>query len=90
MDPVVANKNVVSIEEIESKSFNYRVYPNPTQGDVFVDTSFEGEYKLYNLIGNLIQYENYSGSISLPEKGVYILELNPKVGKKETHKLICR
>ena len=90
LDPVVANKNVVSIEEIESKSFNYRVYPNPTQGDVFVDASFEGEYKLYNLIGNLIQYENYSGLISLPEKGVYILELNPKVGKKETHKLICR
>lgn len=89
VDPLIRDKDVVSIDEVGETSFNYIVYPNPTYSEVFVDSSFEGDYKLYNLSGGLIQEGIYNAQINLPEKGFYLLELYPNIGEKETHKLIC-
>lgn len=89
VDPIIGKKNVVNIQEVQESQTNYNIYPNPTIGDVFITPSYYGEYKLYNLAGNLIDNGMYDGKLSMPAKGFYILELLPKSGNKETHKLIC-
>lgn len=89
VDPLISKKNIVNILEISESQTYYQIYPNPTNGNVFVTPTYDGGYKLYNLAGNLVSNGVYNGRISLPEKGFYILELHSKSSEKETHKIIC-
>ena len=89
VDPVIETKEVVSIDEAKSERFNYTIYPNPTRGEVVVNPSFEGEYRLFDMTGKMVEVGVYESGINLSDKGFYILELLPKSGGKETHKIIC-
>lgn len=89
VDPIVGIKSVATVQETEKEQLNYTIYPNPTQGEVFVSPTFNGEYNLYDISGNLLQKGTLENQLHIPTKGFYILELYPNVGKKETHKLIC-
>lgn len=89
VDPVIESKEVVSIDETKVEGFNYTIYPNPTRGEVVVNPSFEGEYRLFDMTGKMVETGVYESQVNLSEKGFYILELLPNVGSKETHKVIC-
>lgn len=89
MDPVVGKADVTNINETPETQSNYAVYPNPTQGEVFVSPTFEGEYKLFDMAGKVVGAGVYDAQINLPEKGFYIMELLPNAGEGETHKIIC-
>lgn len=90
IDPVISDKNVVSVEECTKEIHNYIVFPNPTSGLINIIPANGGNYRLYNVAGSLISLGEIPESLILPEKGFYILELSTLGGKKETHKLICR
>ncbi len=89
IDPVVGKSKSTDIEDTQEAQLNYIVYPNPTQGDVFVTTSFEGEYRLFDMTGKMVANGVSDSYISLPSKGFYLLELRSTDGEKETHKIIC-
>lgn len=89
VDPIVGIGKSTSIDETKETKLNYAVYPNPTQGQVFVTPSFEGDYKLFDMAGKMVGAGAFDSQISIPEKGFYILELLPNSGEKESHKIIC-
>ena len=89
LDPVVAISKSTSIGEASESKSNFAIYPNPTQGEVFITPSFEGEYKLFDMTGKMVGSGVFDSQINIPIKGFYILELLPKSGEKETHKIIC-
>ena len=88
LDPIVSKANLTDIDEV-NESMSYAVYPNPTQGEVSITPSFEGEYKLYDTTGKIVGEGVYENQINILQKGFYILELLPSVGETETHKIIC-
>ena len=88
VDPIVGKADLTDIDEVK-ESMNYAVYPNPTQGEVSITPSFEGEYKLFDMSGKMVADGVYENQISISQKGFYILELLPSEGEKETHKIIC-
>ena len=89
MEPVVGKNNVTDIDEAVQNETKFAVYPNPTKGEVFVNSSFEGVYRLFDMTGKMLDEGEYNTQIKLSEKGFYILELLPNEGEKETHKIIC-
>ncbi len=89
VEPVIGKTDVVSIDEVDEENAGFAVYPNPTSGDVYISPTYSGNYRLYNLAGNLVETNVFNNKISLPAKGFYILELLLETGAKETHKLIC-
>ena len=89
LDPVVAKSKSTSIGEASESKSNFAIYPNPTQGEVFITPSFEGEYKLFDMTGKMVGSGVFDSQINIPIKGFYILELLPNTGEKETHKIIC-
>jgi hypothetical protein len=89
IDPVVGKANVTDIEEVGNAQLSYTVYPNPTRGKIVVTPSFDGEYKLFDMTGKMVDAGVYNNQINISEKGFYLLELLSNTGKKETHKIIC-
>ena len=89
IDPVVGKANVTDIEEVGYAQLSYSVYPNPTRGKIVVTPSFDGEYKLFDMTGKMVDAGVYNNQIDISGKGFYLLELLSNTGKKETHKIIC-
>jgi YD repeat-containing protein len=68
------------------------IYPNPTRGQLSVEitnmpTDASGEIRIYNIAGNVIQYQKTVGSLnqldfSVYPTGVYVLYI--KVGQNES------
>ena len=89
VDPVVGKAKSTSIDQAQGSKSNFAVYPNPTQGEVFITPTFDGEYKLFDMTGKMVGAGESASQIIIPEKGFYILELLPNAAEKETHKIIC-
>lgn len=68
------------------------IYPNPTRGQLSVEitnmpTDASGEIRIYNIAGNVIQYQKTKGSLnqfdfSVYPTGIYVLYI--KVGENES------
>ena len=67
-------------------SNNLLIYPNPTNGDIFVQSKMMGILNIYNVLGQLLISEeknirNYKVNTSRLPKGVYIIKLERAVSK---------
>jgi hypothetical protein len=79
------------------KEFSYSVYPNPTQGMLYIDnpSSNDFSYEVYNVSGQLVASRyNLAGSnteLDMSEfaKGIYFVSVN-NADRTETHKLIVK
>ena len=64
------------------EAFNWKLYPNPSQGSFTIETAIEGEYSIsiYAITGSLIATQkanestvNFSSEEISPAKGVYTI-----------------
>ena len=67
-------------------SNNLLIYPNPTNGDIFVQSKMMGILNIYNVLGQLLISEeknirNYKVNTNRLPKGVYIIKLERAVSK---------
>lgn len=83
----------LSIEDFSQA--NYRVYPNPTDQWILVDTTDKlSHYKLFNILGQQVKSESWNDILSYQidmrdlEAGEYILQLFTTEGKSSTAKVI--
>lgn len=78
-----------SIQNVESDSFV--VYPNPTDGEVFINVEKATEYMLYGVDGRLVQKGNIDGNvirIDGNEPGMYILKVKAGAEVKRANIII--
>lgn len=62
---------------IEVPEDDIRIYPNPVQETLFVETSEETTYKIYDLDGRcLMSGEGNTINVSSLTKGTYLLQIN--------------
>jgi hypothetical protein len=83
--------SIKPITEILGK-MNITIYPNPTKGQLSVEiknmpVNASGEIRIYNVSGNIIQYQKTVGSLNLFDfspysTGIYFLQI--KVGQDES------
>lgn len=67
------------------------MYPNPTSGILYIETTQEFQsYEVYNLIGQRLLSNNFTGSIDMKDlsKGTYIIRLTTPNGEVFTEKVI--
>ncbi len=100
-DPALAA--VLSVTYVEgtgistTKEFTYSVYPNPTEGQVYISnpSSNDFSYEIFNINGQLVASRyNLTGSsaeldVSAFAKGMYFVDVTSAEGV-ETHKLILK
>jgi len=80
-----------------NKEFNYSVYPNPAEGQVYISnpSSNDFSYEIFNINGQLVASRyNLTGSsaeldMSAFAKGMYFVDVTSAEGV-ETHKLILK
>jgi hypothetical protein len=82
---------------IESTNFSTLIYPNPTEGRLYVENSSSDKlsYKIYSISGRLVgSRQNITDSradvdLSTLTKGMYLISIT--TGEKtETHKVILK
>jgi len=86
----------LSISQIADQSFNIRVYPNPTKGQVSISINKQVsalKLQVFNAIGELVQSKQITGmsefSHQLPETpGIYFLRLYPSDWQSNIIKVI--
>ena len=82
---LIFSNSISAVEDIKSKHF-VKVYPNPTQGSIYIDTDLTKTENMtisvYNSLGARVYYGQYTAvnqnqyQIDLPEQaGVYIVKL---------------
>lgn len=67
------------------------VYPNPTDGTVFINAEGAGEYMLYSVDGKLVQRGIVDGNainVSSNQSGMYILKVQTATGVEQTSLII--
>lgn len=70
------------------------IYPNPTSGQFILESEEAGEYRIYNLGGQLVQVGRFIKGTNTLEidngfpHGVYSIHLKTNAGKMSTRKLI--
>jgi len=78
----------LNVKDITNAKNKLTIHPNPTKDVLYISDHKEGNYKVYNISGNVVlQGKNISDKIDVNklEKGVYILEIenqNAKVSSK--------
>ena len=79
---------------IDENSFNLSVYPNPTNGEIYIsiDNSSQFNYQIYNLVGQIVmtgvsESDKIRLDLSKLEKGVYFISALWD-GKKAVRKII--
>lgn len=68
----------LGVNDITNTKNKLTIYPNPTKDLLYISDHKEGNYKIYNTIGNVVlQGKNTNGKIDVTkiEKGVYIIEV---------------
>ena len=77
--------NPNSIANVSSESFS--VYPNPTEGTLYVNAEEAGEYMLYSVDGKMVQKGMVMGgaiNVAANQPGMYILKVQTGNGVKQT------
>ena len=74
---------------LNENSFNLKVFPNPAQEFLYIDTDYELEAYVFDLLGKQVMREYITDKldISCLEKGTYILNLSDGINTS-THKII--
>lgn len=75
--------STVGVESFQANEPNFKVYPNPTKGDITIELKNLGgavEVKFYSVTGELVESSHFSNSkkviVNVPgEPGVYLLKL---------------
>ena len=85
------SKNTVSTDELES--INLATFPNPAVDFLFVEQSDNvqnGQYRLYNVVGEMMQSGELSSQIDLVDlnSGIYFLQVFDKNKRIGTQKII--
>ena len=82
---VVTGDAPISIANVSSESFS--VYPNPTEGTLYVNAEEAGEYMLYSVDGKMVQKGMVMGgaiNVAANQPGMYILKVQTGNGVKQT------
>lgn len=91
--PYTLNITLISLG-IDTYNLNNSIslYPNPTNGELFFETSFEiTKAIIYNVNGQLIESKDVASNkieVSQLAEGIYFVELENKEGLKSKHKFI--
>jgi hypothetical protein len=80
------NVVIVGTENLK-QSTGFKVYPNPSQGSIFIESSLQGKFQLINQLGEVVQeFELTENTEALKiniAKGLYFLKaINHQVSKK--------
>lgn len=80
-DPISLTTANLSIEEHDSKSQRYVIYPNPSHDNLFIKASNDRTafFKISNIGGQIIKTGNVTEQaidVSMLPSGIYIIELN--------------
>lgn len=83
---VIVEINVGNVGISESSSFNIRIYPNPTNDYIYIESEDVPEIKLCSLDGKLLQNtHNKTINLSSYPTGIYLLSINGKTQKIIKH-----
>jgi hypothetical protein len=82
-----------SLEDIASSVYpDFKLYPNPSNGIVTIETENELTLNVYNIIGELKHHKTINGNQTIDlsglEKGIYFLTLIDNQNSEKTIKLI--
>ena len=81
--------NTLGISENEIP--NYRIYPNPTSGLLYIESKESiSQISVYTILGQLIETNQSTNQIDLSkaETGVYLLKIEDTKGNSQTHKIV--
>lgn len=80
----------LSTEEVDSKNFNFMVYPNPSTGNINIKTKTNQSYKINitNNLGQVVFSNTYDGSNNTPvipklNAGYYIIHFSNNSAQKQ-------
>jgi hypothetical protein len=88
---LVANYDVVASIDDASLNSGVQVYPNPSSGKIRIEASFDGELRILNYLGQLVQtgiFTTTPQEILIEENGVYFFQLSDKFGHTKIVKVI--
>ncbi len=83
------NNNTLGISENEIP--NYKIYPNPTNGILYIESKESiSQISVYTILGQLIETNQSTNQIDLSkaETGVYLLKIEDTKGNSQTHKIV--
>jgi hypothetical protein len=75
----------------ENEIVNYRIYPNPTSGLLYIESKLPiSKISVFNILGQSIERNQNSTQIDLSkvEVGVYLLKIEDRNGDSQTHKIV--
>lgn len=75
----------------ENEIANYRIYPNPTSGVLYIESTLPiPQLSVFNLLGQSIATNQNTNQIDLSkaEAGVYLLKIEDANGNSKTHKIV--
>ncbi len=75
-DKVYHNFGSVGVADIAARA-GFSVYPNPSHGTVNIDSNLQNyEVRVYTTDGRLLQQPPNAKQISLPQSGLYLIQIN--------------
>lgn len=89
--------NSLNVKEIKHPSFSVKVYPNPSTGQLFIETNLEGETINWTVVdvlgkifdkGKTLHQSNFQINFQHLEKGIYLFLLND--GKSQANEIIIK
>ncbi len=81
-NPIIVSCQITSTKEVINSTSNFRLYPNPTSGELFIDQQKSDRFNItvYNSLGALVYQENDSSKSRLDltnyPPGLYFINLN--------------
>jgi hypothetical protein len=75
----------------ENEIANYRIYPNPTSGVLYIESTLPiPQLSVFNFLGQSIATNQNTNQIDLSkaEAGVYLLKIEDANGNSKTHKIV--
>lgn len=75
----------------ERENNDYRVYPNPSTGAFIIESTFEGDLKIINHLGQEVQsvsLKQVKNEVVINENGVYLLLITDKSGNLKTDRVL--
>ncbi len=81
--------NTLGISEYESG--NYKIFPNPTNGVLYIESKQPiSQIFVFNILGQMIQIKQHTNQIDLSktEAGVYFIKIEDENGNSQTHKIV--
>ena len=85
-------ETTIGVEEITP---NVRIWPNPSNGVIFVDVPAEGMVSVFDITGNIVHQTNVNGvlqhlDLSHLDNGNYMLTVNTNDGRQAVKKFILQ